>query len=116
MTATAFKWIRPVTFRLANAGTDAVAIVSDAHAFGKAGSPLGPGTLGESLFHRRALWAAAVPRPALPQRAYQWFGRAYAHRPGQCQMRSTVGCNCLIDLPAGSGTVLRGDSVNVWQL
>ena len=29
------------------------------------------------------------------------------------QMRSMIGCNCLIDVPAGTGTLHRGDSVNI---
>lgn len=32
------------------------------------------------------------------------------------QMRSMVGCNCLIDLPAGSGAVRQGDCVDVLLL
>lgn len=32
------------------------------------------------------------------------------------QMRSMVGCNCLIDVPAGSGAVRQGDRVNVLLL
>lgn len=32
------------------------------------------------------------------------------------QMRSMVGCNCLIDVPAGSGAVRRGDRVNILLL
>lgn len=32
------------------------------------------------------------------------------------QMRSMVGCNCLIDIPAGSGPVKAGDKVEVWWL
>ena len=32
------------------------------------------------------------------------------------QMRSMVGCNCLIDVPGGSGAVRRGDPVELWLL
>lgn len=32
------------------------------------------------------------------------------------QMRSMIGCNCLIDIPAGSGTVCRGDQVDILLL
>lgn len=32
------------------------------------------------------------------------------------QMRSMVGCNCLIDVPGGSGAVRKGDTVELWLL
>ena len=32
------------------------------------------------------------------------------------QMRSMIGCNCLIDVPAGSGAVCRGDQVDILML
>ena len=44
-------------------------------------------------------------------------GRAYppaAQSNGQ--MRSMIGCNCLIDVPAGSGPIHPGDTVDLWLL
>ena len=45
-------------------------------------------------------------------------GRRVELPPAQAngQMRSMVGCNCLVDVPAGSGPIRRGDRVDVWML
>ena len=32
------------------------------------------------------------------------------------QMRSMVGCNCLVDVPAKSGPIRKGDPVDIWML
>lgn len=50
-------------------------------------------------------------------RAYCSDGKAYppaAQSNGQ--MRSMIGCNCLIDVPAGSGSVCTGDPVRILWL